>query len=125
MARGVMIVDDEIEVREAVSRHLIKQGLEAITASGGKECLDYLEKGFTGVVLMDLNMPGMDGWDAIGEIIKRGYAEKTVIVLLTAASGAPPQKAEALKQCVTDYIPKPVDLKKLVEAVKTYLTYFD
>ena len=125
MAKGVMVVDDEDEIRNAITRHFAKNGLEAVAASGGKQCLEYFEKGFNGVVLMDVHMPEMDGWETIGEIIKRGYGDNAVIILLTADSGSRSEKMKEFRQYVAEYIPKPVDLKQLVTAVKNFLRYFE
>jgi len=112
MSKSVMIVDDEPEIRTVISRYLTSNGLEAVAASGCEQCLEHLENGFKGVVLMDLIMPEMDGWDTIREIIKRGFGENAVIILLTASTDAPTPKSEELRQYVTDYIPKPADLKQ-------------
>jgi len=96
-----------------------------VAASGGKQCLEYFKNGFNGVVLMDVRMPDMDGWDTIQEIIKQGYGNNAVIILLTADKGARSEKLTEFRQYVAEYIPKPVDLKQLVTAVKNYLRYLE
>ncbi|MBN1823742.1 MAG: response regulator [Endomicrobiales bacterium] len=125
MSKQIMIVDDEPVVREMISRYFARQGLDALAADGCDQCIEYFKNGFKGVVLMDLIMPGKDGWDTINEIIKQGYSDSAVIVLLTASTKYPPSKAMSIKQHVTDYIPKPVRLEVLDECVKNYLKYFD
>ena len=125
MNKSVMVVDDEHDTRDAIAHHLTRNGLEAVAAAGGVECLEYFKNGFHGVVLMDVHMPGMNGWETIQEIIKQGYGEKSVIVLLTADRSARIGKSKEFRQYVVEYIPKPVELKQLVEAVKNYLRYFD
>ena len=124
MPKGVMVVEDEDEVRDEITRYFIKLGLDAVAAPGGKQCLELFKKGFKGVVLMDVHMPDMNGWDTIREIIGQGYRESAVIVLLTADESARSDKMTELRQYVAEYIPKPVDLKQLVTAVKYYLRYF-
>ena len=53
------------------------QGHEVFTVNNGFDCIQELENGFNGIVLLDIMMPGMDGWDTIKEIVKRGL-EKNV-----------------------------------------------
>jgi len=125
MSKKVMIVDDEPEVRETVSRHLIRSGLEAVAASGYDECLKHLKGGFTGVIFMDLIMPKKDGWDTINEIVKLGYDKKTAIVLLTASMDPVPPKSKELVKYVADYMRKPTELSDIVEAAKKYLTHLE
>jgi len=121
MNKKVMIVDDELEVRETVSRHLSQRGLEAVAASGCEECLKHLKAGFTGVIFIDLIMPKKDGWDTIGEIVKHGYDKKVVIVLLTASLDPTPAKSKDLIKYVADYVHKPTELNEIFEAAKKYL----
>jgi DNA-binding NtrC family response regulator len=125
MAKGVMVVDDEDEMRDALCHHFTRNGLEAVAASGGRQCLEHFKNGFSGVVLMDVHMPDMDGWAAIAEIIKRGYGQNAVILLLTGDRGTRTDNLQEFRKYVAEYIPKPVDLKQLVTSVKNYLKYFE
>jgi CheY-like chemotaxis protein len=120
MKKKVMIVDDEIDVRETVVRHLNRNGLEAVAASGYEECLALLKGGFKGLIFMDLIMPKKDGWDVIREIEKHGYGKNVSFILLTASLDPTPHKSEGLLQYVVDYIRKPTNLEDIVEAAKKY-----
>ncbi len=121
MNKKVMIVDDELDVRDTVVRNLTLRGLEAVSASGYEECLEHLKGGFTGVIFMDLIMPKKDGWDTIREIVKRGYDSKVVIALLTASLDPTPAKSEGLVKYVADYVHKPTDLNEIFDTAKKYL----
>ncbi|MBN1822991.1 MAG: response regulator [Endomicrobiales bacterium] len=125
MDKKVMIVDDELDTRDALSRLLTRNGLEATAASGFDECLEHLKGGFRGVIFMDLIMPKKDGWDTIREIVERGYNEHTVIVLLTASMDPTPPKSKDLIKHVTDYIQKPADIKDIVETAKRCLGHLE
>ena len=118
-----MIVDDEPGIRDAVSRYLGQEGMDVIVACDGKECIEKIRNGFIGVILLDLYMPVLNGWDTIREIVKQGFTENVLIVLLTAATSAGPNE-EGLKKYVLDYIPKPADMAQMAEAVKNYIQYF-
>jgi DNA-binding response OmpR family regulator len=122
MKNGVLIVDDDPSILGTVQKILVMAGFEVCTASSGEECLEVLQKGFQGLVLMDILMPKMDGWDTIKEIVERGLNEKIIICMLTGV-GIPSKKMEGLKEYVMDYITKPFDQKKLVAVVKEYLSY--
>ena len=121
MNKKVMIVDDELETRETVVRHLNLRGLEAVAASGCEECLKHLKAGFTGVIFIDLIMPKKDGWDTISEIVKHGYDYKVVIALLTASLDPTPAKSKDLIKYVADYVQKPTNLEEIYETAKKYL----
>ncbi|HBA72728.1 MAG: histidine kinase [Geobacteraceae bacterium GWC2_55_20] len=119
MDSRIMIVDDEDMIREAVEILLETEGMDIVTAAGGEECLGHLKAGFRGVILMDIMMPGMDGWDTIREIVEQGFYEGNVIVMLTAMD-APDEKMEGLQEYVSDYITKPFNAGDLLDSLRYY-----
>jgi len=121
MDSRIMIVDDETMIREAVEILFQSEGLGVITASGGGECLEHLRAGFRGVILMDIMMPVMDGWDTIRRIVEQGLYEGNIIVMLTAMD-APGDKMEGLQEYVTDYVTKPFDTTSLLDSLHYYLS---
>lgn len=121
MKRKVMIVDDDPYILITVREIFELEGFEVVTASGGRKCLEELEKGFKGVILMDIMMPQMDGWDTIREIVDSGFIEGNLIATLTAKD-VPDQKMEGLQEYVIDYITKPFDAEELVATVEEYFS---
>ncbi len=121
MDSRIMIVDDEEMIREAAEMLFQAEGIDLVSASSGKECLGYLESGFRGVILMDVMMPVMDGWDTIREIVGNGLYEGNIIVMLTAMD-APGDKMEGLQEYVTDYITKPFYIQSLLDSIHYYLS---
>ncbi len=119
-----MIVDDDEHIRLTVKEVLESEGLEVVSADGAVACIRELEKGFTGIVLMDIMMPDYDGWDAIRMIINTGKYKNIIIAMLTAMD-KPDKKMQGLQEYVTDYITKPFDSDELVRVIKDYLTYLD
>ena len=71
MKKSLMIVDDEETILYAVKRLFTPEGYEVVTAIGGQQCIEELVKGFKGVMLIDILMPKMDGWDTIKEIVNK------------------------------------------------------
>ena len=117
MNTSVMIVDDNDFIRESVEILFNSVGINIVSANGGQECLKQLEEGFRGVILMDIMMPEMDGWDTIRAIVEGGLYTGNIIVMLTA-KGEPDNKMEGLQEYVTDYITKPFNPMALIDSVK-------
>lgn len=121
MDAKVMLVDDEEVIRESVEIFFQSSALDLITASSGDECIEQLEAGFRGVILMDVMMPGMNGWETIRKIIELNLFEGNIIVMLTALS-APDCSMEGILEYVTDYVTKPFNPHEMLESVHYYLT---
>lgn len=121
MSSRIMIVDDEALIRDAVKILFQIENMDIIAASSGEECIGYLEAGFRGVILMDIMMPVMDGWDTIRKIVAKGLYEGNIIVMLTAMD-APGEKMEGLQEYVTDYVTKPFDTDNLLDSLQYYLS---
>jgi len=118
--KGILVVDDDEDILFTVKSIFKRQSVPVLIAKSGKECLEILDKGFRGVVLMDIMMPGMDGWDTIREIVDRGYADDLIISMFTAKD-VPDTKMEYLKEYVIDYITKPFEPQDLIETINEYL----
>jgi DNA-binding response OmpR family regulator len=93
------------------------EGFKVYTVDGGKDCIEELERGFKGIILVDLIMPFMDGWDTLKEIKKRGLTKDVVISVITAKGSPDPDKMKGLEGIIFDYITKPFDIKDLVSNI--------
>ena len=124
MANKVMVVDDDQYIRMSVKLALGRAGIDVAEADGGRECLRQMQAGFKGVILMDLMMPDMDGWDTIRAIVDQGYLDGSMIFVLTALE-SPDKKMEGLEQYVTGCATKTFDADELLDAVQEYLSYLD
>jgi len=123
MNEKIMIVDDEPDVLDSLRMVLEAQNYNVTTASNGAECLEKLEKGFKGVILLDLMMPVMDGWDTIKKIIEKGYMKDVAIEIISALGTRENKRMGSLDPYIYDYITKPLDIKELVESVKKCNAY--
>ncbi len=119
----VMIVDDEPDILDSLKEILEKQDFEVVTASDGMECLEKIKKGFEGIVLMDIMMPEMSGWDTIREIVKKDYAKNVAIEIISALGIKENKNMGTLEPYVYDYLSKPVDINELVNSVKKCSAY--
>ena len=119
MDAKVMLVDDEEMIRESVAVYVQAAGIKLLTAASGDECLDHLHEGFRGVILMDVMMPEMSGWDTIRAIVEQDLYAGNIIVMLTAMD-APDNKMEGIQEYVTDYLTKPFNPDELMEVLQYY-----
>ena len=124
MEKKVMIVDDEPDVLISLKTILEQQQYNVTTVSNGVECLKELEKGFKGVILMDLMMPIMDGWETINEIVKRGYMKDVAISIITGKGTKDFQKMSLLGSYICDYLAKPINVDQLISSVDRCNRYF-
>lgn len=124
MDARLMLVDDEEMIRESVEEFFASEGIAILTAAGGNECLEHLEAGFRGVILMDVMMPGMNGWDTIRKVVEGNLFDGNIIVMLTAL-GTPDNKMEGIQEYVTDYLTKPFNPDELMESIQYYFSLLD
>ena len=121
MEKRIMIVDDDPDILITIRTLFENKGYEVLTVDSGKDCIRELERGFKGVILMDIMMPFMDGWDTIAEILKRGLDKNVIISILTAKGTRDHEKIRGLESYIYDYITKPFDPKELLTNVKNML----
>jgi len=116
--RSILVADDDETVRHVISRTLQNAGYHVTTAANGIEALDSLDQTPHDLVLLDLQMPGMDGPSALKEIRKR-YGPLPVIIV----TGYPQSDlmAQALRYSPLMLLAKPVEPNRILEAVRTTL----
>lgn len=124
MEKRVMIVDDEPDILTSLKAVLERHEYDVVTVENGVECLKEIENGFKGIILMDLMMPEMDGWDTISEIAKRGLLKDVAISIITGKGTKDFQKMSALGSYIFDYLAKPIDVDRLVSSVDKCNKYF-
>jgi len=121
MDKKVMIVDDEQDILFSLKTLLESQGYEVITVDSGAKCVNELEKGFSGVVLMDIMMPKMDGWDTIKSIVNMGLTRNIEIEIITGKGTKNHKKMIGFGSYIHDYLSKPLDSEKLISSVNKCL----
>ena len=118
MKEKVLVVDDEFEIRDLLSRFLTEEGYEVIVASNGEEALELAETENPEVILLDIKMPGIDGI----EICKRLKAkEKTRFIPVIMATALWDTYSEAIESGAEDFATKPFNLTELSHRVKSIL----
>jgi len=119
--RTVLVVDDDMRNIFALSKILREKGLSVVMAQDGRKALRQLEENSTiEIVLMDIMMPGMDGYETIREIRKRPDSAKLPIIAVTAKAMSG-DRDKCLEAGANDYLAKPIDLDKLLSIMRIWL----
>ena len=104
----LLLVDDEVAIRETLDAFLREQGAQTLVAADGHEALDILQRESVDIVLTDRNMPGLGGQELLREI-RRLWPETDVVMMTGVASVR--NAVEAMRLGAVDYIEKPLDLQ--------------
>ncbi len=113
-SRRILLVEDEVDTRDSMRDLLELEGYEVETARNGREGLEVLGEDTHCMVLLDLMMPEMDGWDFLAALEQRGVADPPVVIL--SAFGDRKDKRLAGRP----FLAKPVDVDELLETVDRY-----
>jgi CheY-like chemotaxis protein len=112
----VLIVDDEIALRDAVAEFLAEEGYDVVTADDGRDALRHLRRGLRPcVILLDLMMRGMDGWEFRRQQVNDDDL-KDIPVIVVSAAGLSDTRVKAQLGDV-DVLPKPSSLEEILAAV--------
>lgn len=114
MSKKLLIVDDEIDIREFAKNYFRKRGIEVFTASGGTEAMEIIEHEQPTLVLLDIRMEEMNGVDLLKSLRAKQNATKVIMV-----SGVEDEHtvAETKNLGVLGYIHKPLILEELEKIV--------
>ncbi|BFT76015.1 response regulator transcription factor [Paenibacillus sp. P36] len=113
----ILIVDDDPYIRELVRVFMLNEGFEVVEASDGAEALKLLETVQVDMVIMDIMMPNMDGW----ELCKELREHYDIPLLMLTAKGETSQKVKGFELGTDDYLVKPFEPVELAMRVKALL----
>ncbi len=110
----IMIVDNEVMITDLVKEILEKAGHRVTVANSGKQCIDTLNKGNIDLVLLDIMMPDMSGWEVFQKI--KG---KSKVAFISVVEISKERKDTLTKEGLSGFISKPFTAKDLVAKVKS------
>src|SRR5258706_10706053 len=116
----VLVVDDEPDITGLVAYHLAKTGYRVITAANGREALDLARSDHPDLVVLDVMLPGLSGFDVLAELRRRAETKDVGVILLTAKKDEP-DRIKGLSLGADDYLPKPFSPQELVLRVAAVL----
>ena len=116
----ILLVEDNEMNRDMLSRRLERKGFEVIIAVDGQQGVDMAGSESPALILMDLSLPVIDGWEATRQIKADPATQNIPVIALTAHAMAGDEQKAREAGC-DDYDTKPVDIKRLLEKIGKYL----
>jgi CheY-like chemotaxis protein len=119
MAKILLVEDDELS-REMLTWRLDKKGYQVVVAADGIEGVELAQRESPDLILLDMSLPGMDGWTAAGQL-KAAEATSAIPIVALTAHAMSGDREKALAAGCDDYDTKPVDFPRLLEKIETQL----
>jgi two-component system cell cycle response regulator DivK len=116
----ILLVEDNEMNREMLSRRLLRNGFEVVMAVDGQQAIDMAASEKPAVILMDMSLPVIDGWEATRQI-KANAATASIPVIALTAHAMAEDEAKARAAGCDDFDTKPVDIQRLVGKIQTLL----
>lgn len=113
----VLVVDDSITVRRVTQRLLERNGMRVITAKDGIEAMSVLQENTPDVILLDIEMPRMDGYEVASQVRNDPRLLEVPIIMITSRVGDK-HRARAIELGVDDYLGKPYQESQLLDAIE-------
>jgi len=114
----ILVVDDEHLIRWSLEQNLTKQGYDVTTASSGEEALKLAKEESPDLMLLDIQLPGMNGMDVLEKVKEN---EEDIIVIMVTALGVLETAVKAMRMGAYDYVNKPFNLDELAIVIKKAL----
>lgn len=124
MAKTILVADDEQDIRDLIAYNLTREGFSVEIASNGKEALTKIALTPTSLVILDIMMPEMDGFE-VCRAIRADPATANIPILFLTARSAEIDQIVSLELGADDYVQKPVSPRVLVARVKSLLRRFE
>jgi DNA-binding response OmpR family regulator len=119
-ASQIMVVDDDQDTVAILARHLQREGFVPIEANSGAQCLKLVQENEVDVILLDLMMPDMDGFQVVRELRANPVTAEIPIIMITARDDID-ARAEGMRLGVSDFLAKPVFRRQLASRVRAQL----
>lgn len=113
----ILLVEDNEDNRDMLSRRLERKGFDVSLAVDGQDGVNKAEADMPDLILMDMSLPVMDGWQAT-KTLKSDPATKDIPVIALTAHAMSSDRAKAIEAGCDDYDTKPVDLQRLLDKIE-------
>ena len=117
----ILIVEDNEMNRDMLSRRLERKGFEVVMAEDGQKGVDMAKSENPELILMDLGLPVIDGWEATNQI-KNDDKTKNIPIIVLTAHAMSGDREKALEAGADEYDTKPVEFKRLLGKIKTFIS---
>jgi two-component system, cell cycle response regulator DivK len=119
MAKILLVEDNEMN-RDMLSRRLIKKGYVVVMAMDGEQAIEMARSETPDLILMDISLPGLDGWEATRRL-KAVPETKTIPIIALTAHAMAGDKEKCLEAGCNDYDTKPVEFPRLLGKIQEFL----
>jgi len=119
----VLLVEDNEASRDALARRLERRQYRVLLAGDGQEAVSVARAAKPDLILMDLGLPGVDGWDATAQL-KADRETRHIPIIVLSAHAMPNDRHQALAAGGDDFDTKPVQLPRLIEKIETLLASY-
>ncbi len=120
----ILVVDDEREIRDMTRMVLSAAGYEVATAASGKDALKMVREAPPDLVLLDINMPGMDGWETL-RLLRAGEFLGDIPVVMFSVKSEFRDRVHGIQEGAVDYVTKPFEVDGLLARVRRVLDAVD
>ena len=121
MANAILVADDDPDILSIVSMSLETQGYTVHKATNGREAVDLARQHHPDLILMDMMMPVLSGYEAVGEL-KADAATKDIVIVGLSAKAMATDMERASDVGIDGYITKPFRIAQIISVVESYLT---
>jgi two-component system, cell cycle response regulator DivK len=118
--KKILLVEDNEMNRDMLSRRLARKGFEVVIAVDGAEAIKMAESETPALILMDMSLPVIDGWEATRRLKAQAVTKATPIIALTAHAMSG-DREKCLEAGCDDYDTKPIEFKRLLEKIEVQL----
>lgn len=119
-ARRILVIDDDHNIVELITLGLTKQGYAVLAAHDGQSGFDLAKTHLPNLIILDVNMPRMDGWDTLKRLRSTLQTQKIPIIMLTT-EGLIKDVDKAMTLGATGYLVKPLDMNRMIKKVQVTL----
>jgi CheY-like chemotaxis protein len=116
----ILLVEDHQEIWDFLSRRLKRRGYEVVVAQDGQEGLDKTRSETPDLLLLDMNLPVIDGW-SVAQTLKGDAATKGIPIIALTAHAMSGDRDKAIEAGCDDYHAKPIDFSQLVDQIEKAL----
>lgn len=116
----ILLVEDNEMNRDMLGRRLVRRGYEVVAALDGDQGIAMAQTEAPALILMDMSLPGLNGWDATRQL-KALPATRGIPIIALTAHAMSDDRAKALAAGCDDFDTKPIDLARLLEKIETLL----
>jgi CheY-like chemotaxis protein len=118
--RKILVADDESDVAALLELMLGKSGYEVVTANSGMDCLTRAQRELPDLVLLDIMMHRMDGWEVL-KLLKLDERTRAIPVVILSARAEPRDKIRGLQEGAVDYVTKPFTMSEILRTLAAVL----